>query len=82
MLVLNRSAKSIVLSLVCLFSLGAQAAPLTLVGPTTSANAVQQTNNNPCVFGDPNCNAGGLGTYTVLPSNPAGNVYAAHSLTP
>jgi hypothetical protein len=77
MLVLNRSAKSIAFSLVCLFSMGVQAAPLTLVGPTTSVNAVQQTNNNPCIFGDPSCSPGGLGAYTVLPANPAGNVYVA-----
>jgi hypothetical protein len=82
MLVLNRSAKSIVLSLVCLFSSGAQAAPLTLVGPTTSANAVQQTNNNLCIFGDPNCNAGGLGTIQCCHRILQAMYTRLHSLTP
>jgi PEP-CTERM motif len=40
----------------------ATAAPLTLTR-TLGADRVQQTANNPCIFGDSSCNAGALGTY-------------------
>jgi hypothetical protein len=48
---------------------GVQAATLTLVDVPTGEE-VQQTFNNPCVFGDASCDPGALGTYTQFPNGP------------
>jgi PEP-CTERM motif len=47
-------------------SAAALAASLTLVD-VAPGQEVQQTFNNPCVFGDPSCNPGLLGSYTLFP---------------
>ncbi len=73
----QRSYLSIAAAGLVLLGSYAQAAPLTLVGPLPTTSAVQQTNNNPCIFGDPSCSAGGLGAYTVLAPNPTGNIHSA-----
>ncbi len=57
---------------VSLLPAGVGAVPIALPPPDTSQSSVfQQTQNNPCVIGNPSCNNPAGFAFTVLPVNPS-----------
>jgi hypothetical protein len=61
-------------------SAAAMAASLTLVD-VAPGDEVQQTANRPCIFGDPSCDPGALGTYTLFPAGSVSEYLASQSYT-
>ena len=66
--------RSLIVFLFCLTAIPAAAAPLTIVD-VLAGDEVQQTDNNPCIFGDASCDPGLLGTYTEFPTGGGSQTY-------
>jgi len=69
-----RARSLFIVLLFCLAAIPAAATPLTIVD-VLPGNEVQQTNNNPCIFGDASCDPGLLGTYTQFPTGGGSQTY-------
>jgi hypothetical protein len=69
-----RARSLFIVLLFCLTAIPAAADSLTIVD-VLAGNEVQQTNNNPCIFGDASCDPGLLGTYTEFPTGGGSQTY-------